>query len=449
MQSIKINIPESDQKRVVIVGGGFAGLTLARRLIKMAYQVVLIDRNNYHQFQPLFYQVAMSGLEPSSIVFPFRKLFQKEKNIFIRVTEVTEIQPERNRLITPLGYCNYDYLVLAMGADTNFFGNEQIERLALPMKSVGEALYLRNTILSDFEKALVTTDYNERQGLIDIVIVGGGPTGVELAGSLAEMRNNILPKDYPELRVDQEMEIYLVQGTPQLLDGMSDASSDKSRQYLEELGVKVMLNTRVTDFDGERAFLSDGQSIYCHKLIWAAGITANTLPGIPESAVTYGRRLTVDRYNRVQGMEHVFALGDLAYMEEPDYPRGHPQVAQTAIQQGKHLAKNLKRSLSGKEWVPFSYLDKGSMATVGRARAVVDLPIGYFFGGFLAWFVWLAVHLFAILGAKNKIFVFLNWLWNYISYDQSLRLIIRPHTSRDTPASGPLATAAGAEVEEK
>lgn len=438
MHSIKINIPESDRKRVVIVGGGFAGLTLARRLAKMAYQVVLIDRNNYHQFQPLFYQVAMSGLEPSSIVFPFRKLFQHEKNIFIRVTEVTEVLRDQKRILTPLGYCNYDYLVLAMGADTNFFGNEQIERLSLPMKSVSEALYLRNTILSDFEKALVTTEYNERQGLLDIVIVGGGPTGVELAGSLAEMRNNILPKDYPELQVGEEMDIYLVQGAPQLLVGMSEDSSEKSKKYLEAMGVKVMLETRVTDFDGEYAFLSDGQSIRCHKVIWAAGIKANSLPGIPKSALTYGGRLAVDRFNRVQDTEDIFALGDLAYMEEPDFPKGHPQVAQAAIQQGKHLAKNLKRDLKGADWEPFSYLDKGSMATVGRARAVVDLPIGYFFGGFLAWFVWLAVHLFAILGTKNKLFVFLNWLWNYISYDQSLRLIIRPHSTAESPT--PLTT---------
>ena len=441
MDSIKINIPESERKRVVVVGGGFGGLTLARRLAKMAYQVVLIDRNNYHQFQPLFYQVAMSGLEPSSIVFPFRKLFQNEKNIFIRVTEVTEVKADQRRIITPLGYCNYDYLVLAIGADTNFFGNDRIEQLSLPMKSVSEALYLRNTILSDFEKALVTTEYNERQGLLDIVIVGGGPTGVELAGSLAEMRNNILPKDYPELRVGEEMDIYLAQGAPQLLVGMSEESSDKSKKYLEEMGVKVLLNTRVTDFDGEYAFLSDGQSIRCHKVIWAAGIKANRLPGVPESALTRGGRLAVDRFNRVRDTEHIFAIGDLAYMEEPDFPQGHPQVAQTAIQQGKHLAKNFKRELKGKEWEPFSYLDKGSMATIGRARAVVDLPLGYFFGGFLAWFVWLAVHLFAILGTKNKLFVFLNWLWNYISYDQSLRLIIRPHSTPEAPAQTPLTTA--------
>lgn len=440
MNSIKINIPESDRKRVVIVGGGFAGLALARRLAKLTYQVVLIDRNNYHQFQPLFYQVAMSGLEPSSIVFPFRKLFQNQKNFFLRVTEVTEIKAEQKRILTPLGYCNYDHLVLAIGADTNFFGNERIERLSLPMKSVSEALYLRNTILSDFEKALVTTDYNDRQGLLDIVLVGGGPTGVELAGSLAEMRNNILPKDYPELRVGEEMDIYLIQGSPQLLDGMSEASSRKSQQYLEDLGVKVRLDTRVTDFNGEYVFMSDGQSIRCRKVIWAAGIIANTVPGIPPEAVTYGGRLTVDRFNRIQGMQDVFALGDLAYMEEPDFPRGHPQVAQAAIQQGKHLADNLKKDLTGKDWAPFEYLDKGSMATVGRARAVVDLPKGGFFGGFLAWVVWLAVHLFAILGTKNKVFVFLNWLWNYLSYDQSLRLIIRPHFRPDAPKTTPQPT---------
>ena len=422
---MKINIPESDQERIVIIGGGFGGLALARRLAKSNYQVVLIDKNNYHQFQPLFYQVAMAGLEPSSISFPFRKLFRKHKNAFLRVTEVTEIKPDEKRLITPLGYCNYDHLVIAIGADTNYYGNEEIAEKAFPMKSVSEALYLRNSILTDYEKALTTTDYDARQGLIDIVIVGGGPTGVELAGALAEMKTHILPKDYPELDCD-EIDIYLIQGAPELLNGMSEESSEKSLAYLQELGVKVSLDTRVTAYDGEYAFLSNGEKIRSNKVIWAAGITGNSIPGLPEGAITYGNRLAVDRHSRVQGTENIYAVGDIAYMEEEAFPKGHPQVAQVAIQQGETLAKNLIRSTSNRDsWEAFTYNDKGSMATVGRNRAVVDLP-RFSFQGFFAWAVWLLVHLFAILGTKNKLFVFLNWVWNYVTYDQSLRLIIRP-----------------------
>ena len=424
---MKINIPESDQERIVIVGGGFGGLALARRLAKSNFQVVLIDKNNYHQFQPLFYQVAMAGLEPSSISFPFRKLFRRRKNVFIRVTEVTEIVPDQKRIITPLGYCNYDHLVLAIGAKTNYYGNDQIQQTAIPMKSVSEALFLRNSILADYEKALSTTDYEDRQGLIDIVIVGGGPTGVELAGALAEMKTYIMPKDYPELNCD-EIDIYLVQAAPELLKGMSSDSSEKSLQYLQELGVKVRLNTRVLNYDGTYAYLSDGAKIRSNKVIWAAGIIGNTIHGLPEEAITYGNRMKVDRYCRVEGVDNIYAVGDIAYMEEASYPKGHPQVAQVAIQQGEQLASNLSVGTSRMEqWKPFSYNDKGSMATVGRNRAVVDLP-RLSFQGFMAWAVWLLVHLFAILGTKNKVFVFLNWVWNYVTYDQSLRLIIRPKT---------------------
>lgn len=422
---MKINIPETGRQRIVIVGGGFAGLNLARKAARLEYDVILIDKNNYHQFQPLFYQVAMSGLEPSSISFPFRKSFQGKKNVFIRVTEVTEVQPDKKRIITPLGHCNYDYLVIAVGAQTNFFGNEKLERLTLPMKSVSEALYLRNTILGDYEHALVTTDYERRQGLVDIVIVGGGPTGVELAGSLAEMRKFVLPKDYPELPVQEEMDIYLIQGAPVLLDGMSARSSQKALEYLEELGVRVLLDTRVTDYDGRFVYMGEDQKIRTDKVIWAAGIRGSVIRGIPDDRIVRGGRYRVDRFNRIEGYDDIFAIGDIAFMTESDFPDGHPQVAQTAIQQGRHLARNFKRSLQGKEWEPFSYKDKGSMATIGRARAVVDLP-KFHFNGLLAWLVWLAVHLFSILGARNRLIVFLNWMWNYLNYDQSLRLIIRP-----------------------
>jgi NADH dehydrogenase len=425
----KINIPESALERVVIVGGGFGGLQLARKLAKSNFQVVLIDRNNYHQFQPLFYQVAMAGLEPSSIVFPFRKLFQGRKDMYIRMADVTHVDPVAKQLQTPLGHCNYDHLIVATGADTNYYGNKDLERLTLPMKSVSEALYLRNSILDDYEDALTTPAYADRQELVDIVIVGGGATGVELAGSLAEMKTHVLPKDYPELHVEEEVDIYLVQSGDALLKGMSEESSGKALKYLEELGVKVLLNSRVTDFDGSKVTFDDGRSIPTQKVIWAAGIKGQPLPGLPEAAITYGNRLSVDRFNRVKGTDCIYAVGDVAYMEEPDFPKGHPQVAQVAIQMGAHLAKNLRlRHLRGEEWEPFHYRDKGSMATIGRARAVVDIPKpDLHFGGLLAWLVWLLVHLFAILGTRNKIFVFLNWLYNYINYNQSLRLIIKPH----------------------
>ncbi|MBB4079147.1 NADH dehydrogenase [Lewinella aquimaris] len=428
----KINIPESALERVVIVGGGFGGLQLARKLNKANFQVVLIDKNNYHQFQPLFYQVAMSGLEPSSIVFPFRKLFQGRKDLYIRMAEVTHVDTTAKQLQTPLGHCNYDHLIVATGADTNYYGNEELERRTLPMKSVSEALYLRNSILDDYEDALTTPAYDDRQELVDIVIVGGGATGVELAGSLAEMKTHVLPKDYPELAVQEEFDIYLVQSGDALLKGMSANSSEKALRYLEDLGVTVLLNSRVTGFDGRIVTFDDDRTIATQKVIWAAGIKGQPIPGLPEEAITYGNRLAVDRHNRVKGTDCVYAIGDVAYMEEPDFPQGHPQVAQVAIQMGEHLAKNLRyRHERGEEWEPFHYSDKGSMATIGRGRAVVDIPKPEFhFAGVLAWLVWLIVHLFAILGTRNKIFVFLNWLYNYINYNQSLRLIIRPAKAR-------------------
>lgn len=423
----KINIPESSRERIVIVGGGFGGLQMARKLSRKDYQVVLIDKNNYHQFQPLFYQVAMAGLEPSSIVFPFRKLFQGKKNIFIRVTEVTSVDPAAKTLQTPLGFCNYDHLIVATGADTNFFGNENIAKNALPMKSVAEALYLRNNILDDYEDALTTPDYDPRQELVDIVIVGGGPTGVELAGSLAEMKKHVLPKDYPELNIEEEVDIYLIQSGGELLKGFTAESSEKALTYLTNMGVKVLLDSRVTDFDGNTVHLKDGRTIPSQKVIWAAGIKGMPIEGLPESAITYGNRLAVDRFHRVKDTENIYAVGDVAYMEEPGWEKGHPQVAQVAIQNGANLARNFSNRLRNKDQVPFSYNDKGSMATVGRARAVVDFPSPKFsMGGLLAWLLWLLVHLFAILGTRNKIFVFLNWVTNYINYNQSLRLIIKP-----------------------
>ena len=428
----RVNIPEQGVPRIVIVGGGFAGLSLARKLASSSYQVVLLDKNNYHQFQPLFYQVAMAGLEPSTIVFPLRRLFQKRRNVFIRVTEVLSIVPEENYLTTTLGRVNYDVLILATGATTNYFGNKEIAHHSLSMKSVSEALFLRNKILNDLEKALSVTDYLERQSLIDIVIVGGGPTGVEVAGALAEMRRYILPKDYPELNCE-EIDIYVIQSGPVLLKGMSEKSSQAAYDFLKDMGVNVLLNKRVTSYDGQTVTMDDGTIVKANKVIWAAGIEGSLPEGIPADYVVRGKRLKVDAYNRVEGTQNVFAIGDIAYMtNDENWKEGHPQVAQVAIQQGNHLAKNLLESginPSQKPWKPFFYKDKGSMATIGKKRAVVDLP-RFSFTGTFAWLVWLLVHLFSILGVKNKVFILINWVWNYTFYDQALRLIIKPKTDR-------------------
>lgn len=414
-----VNIPETEKPRLVIVGAGFAGLTLAKRLVNKGFQVVVFDRHNYHQFQPLLYQVAMSGLEPSSISFPLRKIFQKKKDIHIRMAEVVEVFPEEKYLLTNIGRCNFDMLVIAIGARTNFYNNPNIEKYAFSLKSTGEAMYLRNQILRDFESALITRDHQVRQSFIDTVVVGGGATGVEMAGALAELKQYILPKEYLELD-HREVDVYLIHSGSRLLPGMSEKSGIAAEKFLTNMGVNIIKNTRVTDVSDQSVTLSDGQVITTRKVIWAAGIIGNTLKGLDKAEYMAGNRIKVDAFNKVAGYENIYAVGDIAFMSDEQYPNGHPQVAQVALQQAKNLAQNL----SGGSSTPFVYKDKGSMATIGRHQAVVDFALGHFHG-FFAWLLWLIVHLLALIGTRNKVFVFFNWLWNYLTFDQSLRLILR------------------------
>jgi len=422
---MSLSIPDSDKKRLVIIGGGFAGLKLASKLSNSIFQVVLIDKNNYHQFQPLFYQVATSGLEPSSISFPLRKIFQGKENVCIRITEVTAIDRETSEVHTLLGSIHYDYLVFATGTNTNFFGMSHIREKAIPMKSVSEALSLRNTLLQNFEDALTNPSDEEVEGLMNVVIVGGGPTGVEISGTLAEMRRSVLPKDYPELDF-RKMHIYLLEAGSKLLNGMSASASEKAAEYLEKLGVIIRLNAQVSDFDGKMVFIQNGKSIRTSTLVWAAGVIGSKIEGLPDEAYMRGNRLLVDRFSMTVGSERIYALGDIACMKEDAYPNGHPQMAQPAIQQAVLLAKNLIRIEKGQPPKPYSYHNKGAMATIGRNLAVVDLPF-VSFHGFFAWLVWMFVHLMAIVGVKNRLLIFINWFWNYVTYDQSLRLIIKPY----------------------
>jgi len=418
------NIPDSPNPRIVIAGAGFAGLKLARCLAGKPFQVVLIDKNNYHAFQPLFYQVATAGIEPSAISFPLRKIFQGYRNIHVRMARIRKVHTEDQLLETSIGKLRYDFLVLAMGAGNNFFGNGSIAKYSLPMKSVGESLGLRNTILNHFELALNTTDAREQERLMNMVVVGGGPTGVELSGALAEMKKFVLPKDYPELDFSR-MRIFLIESGSRLLGGMSAYASEKALRYLQKLDVKVLLNRMVIDFDGETISLDENETLPAHTMIWAAGIRANSIEGLPSSLITRGGRWLVDRFNRAEGQANLFIIGDMACMTEPGFPGGHPQVAQAAIQQAANLSMNLQRLMKGQPLREFSYRDLGTLATVGRNRAVVDLKM-LRFQGLLAWFFWMFIHLMAIVGVKNRLLIFINWAYYYFTYDQSLRLIIRP-----------------------
>lgn len=420
------NIPDTGKKRIIIAGGGFAGLKLAKSLEKSNFQVVLLDKNNYHQFQPLFYQVATAGLEPSAISFPLRKTFQEQKDIHFRVAGLEYVDETNKIVATSIGQLRYDYLVLAIGARTNFFGNQNLRRHAISMKSLSEAINLRNTILDNFEQALNEPDPGIAARLLNIVIVGGGPTGVELAGALAEMKKYILPKDYPELDFSK-MQIHLLEASSKVLNGYSEKSSEKGKEYLERLGVNVLLDTYVKDYDGHKAELANGETLDTETLIWAAGVRGNEVHGLHPEAFGRGSRLLVDEFNRLKGNPDIFAIGDLALMNTEEYPDGHPQVATVAIQQAGNLARNFLRMEKNKPLKPYKYFHKGALATVGRNLAVADLP-GIRFTGFIAWMLWLVVHLMEILGVKNRIFVFINWAWSYFTYDQSLRLMIRPRS---------------------
>lgn len=424
------NIPTSTLPKVVIVGAGFGGLKLAMKLMGKNFQVILLDKHNYHQFQPLFYQVATAGLEASAISFPLRKIFHSSKNVTFRMAQVDYFDATSKRVFTDAGYLDYDYLVMAMGADTNYFGNKNIEDFSSPMKTVSEALYIRNKIISNYERAINIAKSDDRKSLMNMVIVGGGPTGVELAGAMADLRNNVLPKDYPELNF-QNMKIVLIEAGPELLGPMSTEAKESSLKYLKNLGVEVMLKTLVKDYDGNVVTLADKEPIHTQTLLWAAGIKPNRIGGLEDDFYAPNGRILVDQFSEIKGCPNVYALGDISLMVDDEYPKGHPQVAQVAIQQALNIGNNFHRIEEKKELKPFHYKDLGSMATVGRRLAVVDLPF-IKFQGTLAWLTWLFVHLMAILGVKNKVFIFLDWTWNYLSFDSSLRLLIKPRYVRES-----------------
>ncbi len=421
---MSFNVPKTERKRVVIVGGGFGGLKIANKLRKSDFQVVLIDRNNYHQFPPLIYQIASAGIEPSSISFPFRKIFQKRRNFYFRMAEVRSIFPEQKIIQTSIGKIEYDYLVLAAGTTTNYFGNKNVAEEAMPMKTLSEAMGLRNALLDNFERALTCASKKERQELLNVVIVGGGATGVEIAGALSEMKRHVLPKDYPDMP-SSLMNIYLIEAGPRLLSAMGEDSSAHVEQYLRSMGVNVLLNKMVTDFKDHCVILKDGSKIATRTFIWVSGVAATPVGNLDPKHLGRGGRIVVNAFNQVEGLDGVYCIGDQCLMPDgdPSWSGGHPQLAQVAIQQGVLLAKNLKRIEKGKEPKPFRYRNLGTMATVGRNKAVAEFKKIHM-SGFMAWFMWLVVHLRCILSVRNKVIVLLNWMWNYFSYGQSLRMIV-------------------------
>ncbi|TXK52157.1 NAD(P)/FAD-dependent oxidoreductase [Pontibacter qinzhouensis] len=423
---LSLNIPDTTKPRVVIIGGGFGGINLAKKLSGKHFQVVMFDKQNYHGFWPLLYQVATAGLEPDAIAEPLRKMFGSDdyEDFHFRLVRVTGIYHATNTVATLIGDLQYDYLVIATGTKPNFFGNEQIQRYSFPLKHIPDALNLRSQLLQCFEQASMTKDQEIRHSLLNFVIVGGGPTGVELAGALAEMRTHILPTDYPGLDFSK-MNIYLIEGLDRVLPPMDPKSSEKTHRYLEKLGIVVKLSTLVESYDGLTVMLKGGEQIKAHTLIWAAGVSGALVDGLPAESVERGRIL-VNPFSQVIGFNNIFAIGDIAFMKTEKYPRGHPGVAQPAMQQGKLLAKNLRRLIKGEKLEPFEYLDKGSLAIIGRNRAVADLPGNLHLSGFFAWIIWLFVHIMYLVGFRNKLVVISNWMYRFFTFERGTRLIIRP-----------------------
>lgn len=419
-----LNIPEVNIKRVVIIGGGFAGLNIAKNLSGQDFQIVMIDKHNYHTFQPLLYQVATAGLEPDSIAHAIRQIFSKKENFYFRIADVKKIDPNEKIIFTPIGNIFYDYLILATGSETNYYGNENIMKYSMPMKTIPEALDLRSLVLQNLEAALLTNDLDERLRLMNFVIVGGGPTGVELAGAFGELKKHVLPNDYPDLDI-RRMNVHLIQAADKLLPSMSQNASDKAAKYLKDLDVQVWFNTLVKDYDGKIVTTND-RSFETTTMIWTAGVKGALIPGIEGEDVIVGGRYSVDKFNKIKKYDDIYAVGDVAVMMTPENPKGDPMVAQVAIQQGKLLAKNLTRQLKNKPLKPFKYNDKGSMATIGRDKAVVDLP-NWKFSGWFAWIVWMFVHLVSLIGFRNKVIALMNWVVQYFTYNKSVRLIIRPY----------------------
>ncbi len=421
-----MNLPQTDKKRVVIIGGGFAGISLAKKLKHLNAQIVMIDKHNYHTFQPLLYQVSTGGLEPDSIAYPIRKILKRLKNFHFRWANVERVDPEKLMVHTSIGSLSYDYLVMATGTKTNFFGNKDIQTHSMPMKNVPQSLNIRSLMLQNLEEADDCEDPKERRALMNICIIGAGPTGVELAGAFAELKKNVFPMDYRHMNVE-EMEIHLFEGMDRVLPPMSAHASAKATAFLQRMGVRLHLNSIVKSYDGNIVITEGGERIQTRNFIWTAGVTGAMIDGFgPSGLIEKLNRFKVNRFNQVEGYPQIFAIGDIAYMETENYPKGHPQMAQPAIQQGQHLAGNLEKLLAGSAMEPFSYRNKGEMATVGRNKAVVDLP-KISFAGFFAWFIWMFVHLMSLVGFRNKVIVLFNWAYNYINYDKAARLIVRPY----------------------
>ncbi len=413
----------TNHPRIVIIGGGFGGIELAKRLKDKPVEVLMVDKNNYHTFQPLLYQIAMGDIEADSIAFPLRKIFVGQKNFSFRMANVQQINPEKNTLTTDIGEIAYDYVVIATGSTTNYFGNADLEKNTMPMKSIPEALNLRSLILQNIEKAIIAESQEEREALLNFVVVGGGPTGVELSGALAEMRNYVLTYDYPELR-KEDMKVYLVEGKERLLASMSEQATKKAKDFLTELDVEVHNSVHVKSYTGDELIIDNGKTIQTRNVLWAAGVKGEVLKGIPQEIIVRGNRIQTDEFNRVKGYINVFAIGDVAAVITPETPEGHPGVAPAAVQQGKHLAKNLLLLANGHEMEPFKYFDKGSLATIGKNLAVADLG-RLRFQGFFAWLIWGFVHLMSLVSARNRLVVLINWAGSYFSNSSGSRLIIR------------------------